>query len=213
MTNIDLITQEEIYGLFTSQEFIQKLKKGGYHTYRTGYESKFHVVRDINKKFHVSSVANGELRSDTIDPLLEEIKFNHGLNEYNQTYPFLYFHFHPNIEEPLHPSSQDLLGFDKDYEKFILGVGQIFKNRNIHVILVQNKRNIGQYELKGFLSEAEKFECLTNKEVVDFFRESDLYNSELLSYKYIKKGLYVPQFNQKDVALFSHSVNLNDVLL
>jgi len=212
MVNLDLITQEKIYGLFTSQEFIQKLKRGGYHTYRTGYESKFSVVRDINKRFHVSSVAKGEF-CDRIDPMFEEIKFNHGLNEFSQTYPFLYLHFHPEPEEPNYPSSEDLLGFDKDYERFVLGVGQIFKNRNIHVILVQNKRNIGQYELKGFLSEAEKFECLTNKEVVDFFRESDLYNSELLSYKYIKKGLYIPQFNQKDVALFSHSVNLNDVLL
>ena len=213
MVNLDLITQEEIYGLFTSQEFIQKLKKGGYHTYRTGHESKFNVVRDINKRFHVSSVAKGEF-CDRIDPMFEEIKFNHGLNEFSQTYPFLYLHFHPEPEGPNYLSSEDLMGFDKDYEKFILGVGQIFKNRNIHVILVQNKRNIGQYELKDFLSEAEKFKCLTNKEVVDFFRKSGLYNSGLLSYRYVGKGgLYVPQFNQKDVASFSHSVNLDNVLL
>ena len=213
MVNLDLITQEEIYGLFTSQEFIEKLKKGGYHTYRTGHESKFDVVRDINKRFHVSSVAKGE-SCDRIDPLFEEIKFNHGLNEFSQTYPFLCLHFHPAPEEPNYLSSEDLLGFDKDYERFILGVGQIFKNRNIHVILVQNKRNIGQYELKDFLSEVENFECLTNKEVVDFFRESNLYNSELLSYRYVRKGgVYIPQFNQKDVALFSHPVNLDDVLL
>jgi len=212
MVNLDLITQEEIYGLFTSQEFIQKLKKGGYHTYRTGHESKFDVVRDINKRFHVSSVAKGE-SCDTTDPLLEEIKFNHGLNEFSQTYPFLYLHFHPEPKEPNYPSSEDLMGFDKDYERFVLGVGQIFKNRDIHVILVQNKRNIGQYELEDFLSEVEKFECSTNKEVVDFFRKSGLYNSGLLSYRYIKKGLYIPQFNQKDVALFSHSVNLDNVLL
>ena len=210
---MDLITQEEIYGLFTSQEFIQKLKQGGYHTYRTGHESKFDVVRDINKSFHVSSVAKGEF-CDTIDPMFEEIKFNHGLNEFSQTYSFLYLHFHPEPEEPNYPSSEDLLGFDKDREKFILGVGQIFKNRDIHVILVQNKRNIGQYELEDFLSEVEKFECLTNKEVVDFFRESGLYNSGLLSYRYVGKGgVYIPQFNQEDVASFSHSVNLDAVLL
>jgi len=146
--------------------------------------------------------------------VLEKIKFNHGLNEYTQTYPFLYFHFHSAPEEPNYISSEDLLGFDKNYERPILGVGQIFNNRNIHIILVQNKRKIGQYELEDFLSEVENFECSTNKEVVDFFRKSDLYNSGLLFYKYVRKGgLYAPQFNQKDVALFSHLVNLDDVLL
>jgi hypothetical protein len=191
---------------------MNRLREAGEYTDRTGYEAGFEVARDINKGFILSSVAKGELYSHTIDTKLEGPEFDRDL-DILETYPFFRFHFHMDPEEPIYPSEKDLYIYDDRNERPILGVGQIFRDKDIQIILVQNKRELGKLERAEFFSEYDdvrfNVKCQTNQEVVDFFRKSGLYDSSVIHYEYdLESGLYLPQFSQNDFEQFSHEVDL-----
>ena len=213
MERKDFVKSEEIYNLFKASQFVQNLRAAGNHTFRHGGESMFYAARDIDKKFYFSEVTKGE-SSVTLSGIIDSAeKLIKGITRPN--YLFFDFHFHPNNYGPVLPSPTDLTIFTYPEFKNTRGIGQIFKNKNIDMLIIQRKKELHASILgdcvDSYAREAENF--ASTQECADFFNRSGLFNAEVVSYERVKKyPFYSPLFSATNFKKFSYTLNLEEAL-
>jgi len=106
------VTGSNLVGMFREKTFRNLLLEAADHTYTTGYESGFIVVRDMpGARLHYSEAVRGT--GGTI-PSIEfaDIADYGSLEKTPDLYPVFFHHFHRSADGPLCPTSTKKGGYD-----------------------------------------------------------------------------------------------------
>lgn len=137
------ISSSDLANMFTSEEFLQTLRKAGNITYKTFNESGFLVEIDKDKTVFMSKVIEGTyfgLAGESDETLSNDIGIL-----------LAYIHFHPEANGPAVPSKEDLSLVELDRKQFVLnvdrlfnvkplyGIGKVRRNKDIELLIYQEK--------------------------------------------------------------------------
>ncbi len=189
MKDSDAVDESELYKLFSSDEFLRKLKIGGGYVVNRGIESGFSVYRGNDRKFYFSGIAEGD--KDGCDEA-----------DYDDSgqYQIMGLHFHTNRSGPIIPSYDDLCRANRDdlVLGHLLGVGKVKGDRTIDILLLQRAHRLSLVDIEKLFNKTEGEDFSqdyfhSTSEVARFYEDSEHYKSEVITFR-LENRLHVPDF-------------------
>jgi hypothetical protein len=207
------VREDDVTKLFRNKAFRRNLKQAAIYTKQTGYESGFHVIRDLYLgSYYVSRVTQGITDSLPTEEDLFEKNFNYcEYNEQNDSsgrcYRFFDLHFHPGATKYPIPSYYDLLTSHSNIENGqkneqlevcpVMAVSHVLNDDTIISLLYQKIHRFNTIQLqtlKELNSDLDKIAITNPSEVVDYLKRSGLFRADTLILE--KKRHYSP--NKED---------------
>ena len=223
------IPEEEVVELFSGNKFLECLELSGQETRKTGHETGFRIFIDENKKIDFGHVIKGS--SHSINTREEDFKVLKGgidrPESEERTTTALNFHFHPETDQVIIPSADDLSvlqglwisEMDKGGDTkrvgvhnmdILQGICAIHDKGNIDMLLIRVKKGVPNSEVD---ENAQQFDTVIDEELqfsADYARntknqarvqkvlEQCGFDSCFVSYNYNKKtGKYSISKEQK----------------
>jgi hypothetical protein len=189
------LSNKEILGIFSSERFLEVIKKAGRETKRSGHETDFDVSIFENKSFLIPKIRRGMTDNMQESKIIEGRPLDAKDNLKNHSN--IGFHFHPTESTAIMPSEADLYQLSSDS---LFGVCQIEKDNTIDILLVKLKNNVHVSEIgdnaNGYIDEVSDSEDFdegdmpkSGQSFVSQALDNNGFESFLISFQY-NKGEY-----------------------
>lgn len=199
--NIVEFSLEELIKILESPDFIKALSVASEKTRKTGYETSFNVNVIGDRKTYIPEVDQGSTDrmtgSKTIEEMDGEIYFEDENYEKGRG-RLIDLHFHPDDNEAIRPSEQDLSHLLSNEGESFMCVARVDKIGNVEVLLVSPRRVILREDLEDYESGVPS-SYAEQQDVNEYLNEFG-FNAFTINYKNNKKTLKLDSLSKKEIA-------------